>query len=177
MVIKDDIRLIKPLGNLAVGRVYTIGNINKDNNTFIISQVRDGLAVASITYEELNECFVKQEDRKWTDWISDELGNALEGNSFYSIGQYRTNGKKIQYRILISGNATKPKYVVGTACCNNTTDNYNFAFGVDLAKIRCLKKRYKQLSDMYINNYKDICSLEQQLLDRTKVFEKKGIKI
>ena len=33
MVIKDNIRLIKPLGNLAVGRVYTIGNINKDNNT------------------------------------------------------------------------------------------------------------------------------------------------
>ena len=167
VTVKDRVILTKGIGSLnTIGQVYEVARMTED---FIV--VRDcvsKVAVASIDIEEFGNYFVKEKEvNNWTKWadIADPNGNM--------IAQYRTNNKKVEVRITndMLGHPDK-KVIRSTATCNSE-DEFNLAFGVQLAYLRC-EQKYLQNE---INEYCEIIddSISQMKNCESRLVENKSI--
>lgn len=120
----DRVRLQKSLGmdsRLIVGKVYEIGTLT--DTTYIIRDAITRVAVVAVKIDELDDYFVKEEKKYWTEWQG-----ILQRDNL--IGYFRTNGKKVQ----VKAYETKAE-----ATCNKT-DDFNLKIGINLALLRCKQK-------------------------------------
>jgi hypothetical protein len=139
----DKVILIKEYDKLKmVGSEYEVANIT-DTSVVLRDAVRK-IAVAAIGIEDFDRYFKKTEEVKgWTDWefIIDALGN--------TIASYRTNQKKVQIR-------TSDGYRAEATC--NKCDEFNLAFGVQLACARAMDKSLKDRAEKFEQELKEINS-------------------
>lgn len=130
----DKVMLVKEVGNLnLVGEIYEVANIT--NTSVIIRDVNSKVAICSVDINDFEKYFKKPEEvRCWTKW----QGMLDRTNSV--MAYYRTNGKKVQVKT--------PDGVHAEAACNKC-DEFNLAFGVNLAYARCLDKCLKSMASEY----------------------------
>lgn len=108
-----------------VGEVFEIANIL--DNSFLLRDSRTRVALGVVSFEDFEKCFVYQENFKgWTPWTR------FVGFDGQNDASYRTNGKKVQVRFLTS------KIKAEACCCKD--DQFNLAFGLRVAYLRCLNK-------------------------------------
>ena len=108
-----------------VGEVFEIANILGDS--FLLRDSKTRVALGVVSFEDFNKCFVHEENFKgWTPWTQ------FVGFDGQNDASYRTNGKKVQVRFLTS------KVKAEACCCKD--DQFNLAFGLQIAYLRCLNK-------------------------------------
>ena len=113
-----------------VGETFEVANILEDS--FLLRSAKTKVALGVVSFEDFERHFVATSNFKgWTKW------QPLVGFDNQSDAFYRSNGKKTQVKFL----TTK---VRGECCCCKT-DDFNLAFGIQLAYLRALNKaRNKQ---------------------------------
>jgi hypothetical protein len=113
-----------------VGDVFEIANIL--DNTFLLRDGKTKIAVGIVSFKDFDEHFVHEGNFKgWTSWTP------ITGFNGQTDAFYRTNRKKVQVKFITDK-------VRGECCCCKT-DDFNLAFGIQLAYLRCLNKaRNKQ---------------------------------
>lgn len=128
----DRVVLIKELDEKLkqVGDAFEIANII--DGSFVLRSANTRTAVGVVSFEDFENHFVREEGfNGWTNWTP------LVGFDGQSDCFYRTNRKKTQVKFLTDN-------VRAEACCCND-DDFNLAFGIQLAYLRCLNKaRTKQ---------------------------------
>ena len=108
-----------------VGEVFEIANIL--DNSFLLRDTKTRVAIGVVGFEDFEKCFVHEEKHKgWTPWTR------FVGFDGQNDASYRTNGKKVQVRFLTS------KTKAEACCCKG--DDFNLAFGIRVAYLRCLNK-------------------------------------
>lgn len=108
-----------------VGEVFEIANILDD--AFLLRDSKTRVALGVVSFQDFEKCFVALERFKgWTPWTQ------FIGFDGQNDASYRTNGKKVQVRFLTSK-------VRAEACCSKD-DEFNLAFGLRVAYLRCLNK-------------------------------------
>ena len=117
-----------------VGEAFEIANILEDS--FLLRSTKTKVAVGVISFEDFEKHFVHESNFKgWTNWIP------LIGFDGQSDAFYRTNRKKTQVKFV----TTKDR----AECCCTKGDDFNLAFGIQLAYLRCLNKaRAKQKAEL-----------------------------
>lgn len=123
----DRVILVKELNEKfkQIGETYEVANILE--NSFLLRNAKTKVAIGVVSFEDFEKHFVAEEKFKgWTKWQS------LVGFNGHSDAMYRTNFKKIQVKFI----TTKDR----AECCCNKTDDFNLAFGIQLAYMRCLNK-------------------------------------
>lgn len=127
----DKVVLIQEFDKLnSVGMTYEVANIT--DNVVVLRDAKSKIAVCAIDIEDFDKYFKRFDEARtkmWTKWqgIADIDGNV--------IAFYKTNWKKIKVK-------TVDGFRAETTCCKD--DEFNLAFGVNLAIIRCKVKRLKQ---------------------------------
>lgn len=113
-----------------VGEVFEIANILEDS--FLLRSAQTKVTLGVISFEDFEKHFVLVENFKgWTKWES------IVDFDGQSDAEYRTNRKKVQVRFLTDK--------VRAECCCCKDDEFNLAFGIRIAYLRCLNKaRTKQ---------------------------------
>lgn len=139
MVNGDKIVLKKEYGNLKfVGEMFEVGNIT--DTSIVIRNVKNKVAVASISIDDFYEYFSEVEQAKqWTKWTKFIVENG-------KIAFYRTNQKKVQVKIDCGTETFK-----GESCCNTDEDEFNLYYGLNIAYCRCKIKKLQSIK----NKYKD----------------------
>lgn len=108
-----------------VGEVFEIANVL--DNSFLLRDSRTRVALGVVSFEDFERCFSVETNRRgWTPWTQ------FAGFDGQNDASYRTNGKKVQVRFLTS------KTKAEACCCNG--DEFNLAFGLRIAYLRCLNK-------------------------------------
>jgi hypothetical protein len=108
-----------------VGDVFEVASVL--DNSFLLRDSRTRVALGVVSFEDFERCFVPEEKRSgWTPWTQ------FIGFDGQNDASYRTNGKKVQVRFLTS------KIRAEACCCKD--DEFNLAFGLRVAYLRCLNK-------------------------------------
>jgi hypothetical protein len=103
------------------------------------------VALGVVSFEDFEKHFIHEENfRGWTKWTP------LVGFDGQSDCSYRTNRKKVQVRFLTN------KVRAEACCCNG--DEFNLAFGIRAAYLRCLNKALSEQRNEYENKLKTINS-------------------
>lgn len=132
----DRVVLTKELNEVfkQVGEVFEIASIL--DNAFLLRDARTKVALGVVSFEDFNNCFVPEEKRKgWTPWTK------FVGFDGQNDASYRTNGKKVQVRFATS------KIKAEACCCKG--DDFNLAFGIQIAYLRCLNKAFGKQKCVY----------------------------
>lgn len=151
--ITDKVRLIQPMGNLTtLGEIYEIGAITEEH--FVIRDTKNRLAVASVSVNDFYKYFEKDTKRTWTNWVC-----LLNDEQTQAIGEYRTNGKKVQVKI--------GKFRAESSCY--TTDIFNLGLGIGIAYCRCfekvlINKKYNDVIDY--NTFENMFKVNQKQLNK-----------
>lgn len=126
-----------------VGEVFEVANILDDS--FLLRDARTRIAVGVVNFEDFGNHFTNEEKHKgWTPWTQ-FIGFDGQNDAFY-----RTNGKKVQVRFLTS------KIKSEACCCKD--DEFNLAFGIRIAYLRCLNKVLAEQRGKYEESVKTINS-------------------
>ena len=117
-----------------IGETYEVANIL--DNSFLLRNAKTKVAVGVVSFEDFEKYFIAENKMKgWTSWQS------LVGFDGQTDAMYRTNHKKVQVKFITDK-------VKGECCCCKD-DDFNLAFGIQLAYLRCLNKaRAKQMTDI-----------------------------
>ena len=128
----DRVVLVKELNEkfCKIGEVFEIANILE--NAFLLRDAKTRIAIGVVSFEDFENCFVHEENYKgWTPWIQ-FTGFDGQNDCFY-----KTNRKDVAVKFLTDK-------VRAESCCSKVND-FNLAFGIRLAYLRCLNKaRTKQ---------------------------------
>lgn len=117
-----------------VGDVFEIANIL--DNSFLLRDGKTRIAVGVISFEDFENHFVHESNfTGWTGWTP------LTGFDGHADVFYRTNRKKVQVKFLTD------KVRAETYCSKG--DEFNLAFGVQLAYLRCLNKALEKRKAEY----------------------------
>lgn len=113
-----------------VGDAFEIANII--DGSFVLRSAKTRVAVGVVSFEDFENHFIREESFKgWTNWTP------LIGFDGQSDCFYRTNRKKTQVKFVTTKDRAE------SCCCKD--DDFNLAFGIQLAYLRCLNKaRTKQ---------------------------------
>lgn len=143
LFVGNKLMLIKPYESLEnVGNIYMVADIRA--GLIILKDPVSRRAVGGVPIEVIFDYFKKPEDmREWTSWsnIADMLGKR--------VGQFRTNGRKVQYR---SWDGIKAE-----ACCHKL-DTFDVGFGLRLAYLRADAKRVMKAMDELDTQMSSYCS-------------------
>ena len=123
----DRVILAKELNDRVkkVGEVFEVANIL--DNSFLLRDGKSRVAIGVVSFEDFENHFVHEENFKgWTNWTP------LTGFDGQTDAFYRTNRRKVQVKFLTDK-------VRAEAYCSKG-DEFNLAFGVQLAYLRCLNK-------------------------------------
>ena len=108
-----------------VGEVFEIANIL--DNSFLLRDSKTRVALGVVSFEDFENHFVQEPNYKgWSNWTP------LVGFDGHNDAVYRTNRKKVQVRFLTN------KVRAEACCCKG--DEFNLAFGLRVAYLRCLNK-------------------------------------
>ena len=139
----DRVVLTKELNNKIkkVGEVFEIGNVLE--NSFVLRDAKTKVALGVVNFEDFEKHFVHEENFKgWTSWTP------ITGFDGQTDAFYRTNRRKIQVKFLTDN-------VRAEACCNKVND-FNLAFGLQMAYLRCLNKSMMKKAELYEKALKEI---------------------
>lgn len=144
-IVKDDkLVLVKDMDSLKVGETYKVTNIT--NTYAVISDDYYGDVVCTVDIADLYTYFAKKDEASgWTKWtrMINPVGD--------TIAEYRTNFKHVEVRITNNMlDYPNGKVIRSTAMCSQG-DDFDFAFGIHLAYLRCEQK--------YLQNEIDECSV------------------
>lgn len=124
----DRVILTKELNDTfkKVGEIYEVANVLDE--AFLLRDKKTRVAIGVVSFEDFYKHFVKEEGFKgWTQWTA-FVGFDGQNDCFY-----RTNGKKVQVKMLRSR-------VRSEASCNKKEDDFNLNFGLHIAYLRCMNK-------------------------------------
>lgn len=124
--------LIKELNDKMkkVGEVFEVANILNDDS-FLLRDAKSKIAIGVVSFEDFEKHFVHEENFKgWTGWTP------IVGYDGHNDAFYKTNRKKVVVKFLTNK-------VRAETCCNKT-DDFNLAFGLQIAYMRCLNKAYEK---------------------------------
>lgn len=123
----DRVILVKELNEKfkKVGDTFEIANVL--DNSFVLRDANTRTAIGVVNFEDFDHHFVHEENFKgWTNWTP------FVGFDGHSDVFYRTNRKKTQVKFLTSK-------VRAESCCSKVNE-FNLAYGVQMAYLRCLNK-------------------------------------
>lgn len=89
-------------------------------------KIKKGKVIKMNTLLNFDRVVLENKHKGWTPWTQ------FVGFDGQNDCQYRTNGKKVQVRFLTNK-------IKGEACCCKD-DDFNLAFGLHVAYLRCLNK-------------------------------------
>lgn len=137
-----------------VGDVFEIANIL--DNSFLLRDGKTRVAVGVISFKDFEKHFVHEENFKgWTNWTP------LTGFDGQTDVYYRTNRRKVQVKFLTDK-------VRAEAYCSKG-DEFNLAFGVQLAYLRCLNKAMEKRKIEYEGKIK---AIESEITDNKNIMKK-----
>ena len=145
-----------------VGDAFEIANILDD--AFVLREASTKVAVGVVGFKDFGNHFVFESNYKgWTKW------QPLVGFDGQTDVMYRTNRKKVQVEFLTDK-------VRCEACCNKSQDDFNLAFGIKLAYLRCLNKvlikqrnEYEEKLEMLNHEIADNKNIIKRMNDSLKV--------
>lgn len=132
----DKVVLITELNDTIkkVGEVFEIANIL--DNSFLLRDAKTRVALGVVSFEDFEKHFVHAENFKgWTPWTP------IVGFDGQTDVYYKTNRKKVMVKFLTDK-------VRAESCCNSVND-FNLAFGIQLAYLRCLNKAWEKRKSEY----------------------------
>lgn len=153
----DRIILVKEMNERIkkVGEIYEVANVLDD--AFVLRDSNTRTAVGVVSFEDFNKYFVKEEDFKgWTPWTA-FIGFDAQNDCFY-----RTNGKKVQVKMLRNR-------VRSEASCNKKEDDFNLNFGLHIAYFRCMNK---VLEEKKVELEKKLWSVNNEIAENKNMMER-----
>lgn len=126
----DKVVLVKELNDTIkkVGEIFEIANIL--DGSFLLRDAKTRVAIGVVSFEDFEKHFVHAENFKgWTPWIP------IVGFDGQTDAYYKTNRKKVMVKFLTDK-------VRAESCCNNSVNDFNLSFGIQLAYLRCLNKAW-----------------------------------
>ena len=158
----DRVILIKEMNDKIkkVGEVFEIANILE--NSFVLREAKSKVAVGVINFKDFDNFFVHEENfRGWTNWVY------FTGFDGQNDCMYRTNRKKTQVRFLTDK-------VMGESFLNKE-DDFNLAFGLNLAYLRARNKVIAKKKTEYENKLKNLDNklknLDVELMDNERIIK------
>lgn len=137
-----------------VGDVFEIANIF--DGSFLLRDAKTKLAIGTVSFEDFEKHFVHEENFKgWTNW---QRFNGYDGQNDC---MYRTNGKKVQVKFLTDK-------VRAESCCHKENE-FNLAFGLQSAYLRCLNKALEIKKKKCEEELKKI---EMEIIDNERIIQK-----
>lgn len=137
-----------------VGETYEIANILEDS--FMLRDAKTKVALGLVNFEDFQKHFVAVGNFKgWTPW------QQIVGFDGQNDAMYRTNRKKTQVKFITDK--------VRGECCCTSSDDFNLAFGIQLAYLRALNKaREKQKADLE----EAMKSIEHEIAENSTIIKK-----
>ena len=139
----DKVVLTKELNDKIkkVGEVFEIANILE--NSFLLRDGKTRVAVGVVSFEDFEKHFIPVENfNGWTNWT---MFTGFDGQDDC---MYRTNRRKIQVKFLTDK-------VRAESCCSKA-DEFNLAFGLQVAYLRALNKALNNKKSEYEKSLKMI---------------------
>ena len=153
----DRVVLIKELNEKfsKVGEVFEVANVLNDN-TFLLRDAKTRVAIGVISFADFENCFVHESNFKgWTKWTP------FVGFNGQNDCLYRTNRRKIQIKFVTDK--------VRTETCCHKDNEFNLAFGLQLAYLRCLNKAHLKKATEYEEKLKKI---DIEMTDNERIIKK-----
>ena len=155
----DKIILIKEFNDKIknVGDMFEIANILE--NSFLLRDAKTKIAIGVISFEDFDKHFVHEENFKgWSNWTP---FNGVDGQNDVL---YRTNRKRVQVKFITD------KVRAESSC--HEDDEFNLAFGLQIAYLRALNKvlikrknEYKEKLKSISNEIADNKNIMRRMLD------------
>jgi hypothetical protein len=152
----DRVLLIKELNKTfkKVGEVFEVANVF--DGSFLLRDAKTKLALGVVNFEDVEKHFVHAENFKgWTKWT---LFNGFDNQNDC---MYRSNGKKVQVKFLTDK-------VRAESCCHKDNE-FNLAFGIQTAYLRCLNKSLVKKKKKYEEELKKI---DMEIIDNERIIQK-----
>ena len=166
----DKLVLIREMDRLkTIGQMYEVANITDTN--VVLRDATTKIAVCSVEFNVIDSYFAKKEDANgWTEWtrITDPDGSM--------IAEYRTNFKHVEVRIPNDMlGYPNGKAIRSTAMCSQG-DEFNLAFGIRLAYIRCeqkyLRNEVSEIDSVIESLEKDKSDCESRIVNNKSIIKK-----
>lgn len=152
----DKVAMIKGLESLSlVGEVFEVANIT--DTSVVLRDIPSGIILCTVNIDDFDSHFKKKSELvNWTDWhyILDTSGNIM--------AYYRANHRTGKV------NVKTPDGFRSSASCSQG-DDFNLAFGIKLAMLRCNRKAIKNAIAHYEDNVE---LLESQLVENKDAINK-----
>lgn len=152
----DRVLLTKELNETfkKVGEVFEVANVF--DGSFLLRDAKTKLALGTVSFEDFEKHFVHAENFKgWTKWT---LFAGFDGQNDC---MYRTNGRKVQVKFVIDK-------VRAESCCHKDNE-FNLAFGIQVAYLRCLNKVLAKKKKKYEEALKEI---DMEIADNERIIWK-----
>ena len=152
----DRVVLVKELNEKfkKVGDVFEVANIL--DNSFLLRDSITRIALGVVSFDDFERCFVCENNFKgWTNWT------LFAGFNGHNDCMYRTNRRKTQVKFLTDNVRAE------SCCCKN--DEFNLAFGIQTAYLRCFNKALLKKKDEYESKLK---SIDAELADNKAILKK-----
>lgn len=158
----DKVVLVKELNDTIkkVGEIFEIANIL--DGSFLLRDSKTRIALGVVSFEDFEKHFVHAENFKgWTPWIP------IVGFDGQTDVYYKTNRKKVMVKFLTDK-------VRAESCCSKVND-FNLAFGIRLAYLRCLNKAWAKRKSEYeatLNEYETkLTKANTEIVDNERIIK------
>lgn len=142
MIVGDKIKLVKKMGAFDnIGEICEVTDIQ--DGGVICFKFGCGKHLGCMSYDEYEKYFEKVEEpvkREWTSWKHENICfRSLNNNNLFFSGKYRTNGKKVEFKVNFTANESMK---ASATCCPD--DEFDIEKGLRLAKTRFIVKYLDQ---------------------------------
>ena len=142
MIVGDKIRLVKKMGVFDnIGEICEVTDIQ--DGGVICFKFGRGCNLGCMSYDEYEKYFESVEEpvkREWSEWKWEPICfKSLHNNILVFDGKYRTNGKKVEFKVRFSDYESLK---ASATCCPE--DEFDVKKGLDLAKKRFIVKYLEQ---------------------------------
>lgn len=152
----DRVLLTKELNETfkKVGEVFEVANVF--DGSFLLRDAKTKLALGVVNFEDFEKHFVHEANFKgWTKWT------LFVGFNGQNDCMYRSNGRKVQVKFLTDK-------VRAESCCHKDNE-FNLAFGIQTAYLRCLNKSLAKKKKKYEEELKKI---DMEIVDNERIIQK-----
>ena len=152
-----------------IGQCYEVVNIADEY--VVLRDCETDIPVCSVNFADLDKYFKKESEKAgWTNWtrMINPVGD--------TIAEYRTNFKCVEVRILNDMlDYPNGKVIRSTAMCSQG-DDFDLAFGIHLAYLRCeqkyLKNEIKECSAVIDEAQERIDMCESRIVNNKSVMKR-----
>lgn len=137
-----------------IGECYEVCNVFDDS--FMLRDATTKVAVGLVKFSDFDEHFVHEENYKgWTSWIP-FAGFDGQADCFY-----KTNRRDVEIKF-VTDKVRAKSYL-------HNSDDFNLAFGLNLAYLRCRNKALEKKKSEYEEELKKI---SKEIADNNRTIEK-----